>query len=234
MPVARAPWLPGTAAAWGALAIRPRPRVCTRSAPSRTSAACNTRPCTARAAERMAPACNLRLPGERTADAIAACRNSDNTSHLYVAVAWRPVLLWHAAASTMAARSRCCTANYSRASSPCARFRRLSKVVLWALNAQGELFHVSCPQAHAGLRLAAWSHPLCILSGVTAVSPFFDRLHGALVVLARTSDGLIKLVKSPVTGLWNRRSITLPPTSLLQAPLSSASYVTCIRVIDLA
>ncbi|UUZ55750.1 hypothetical protein LP419_09585 [Massilia sp. H-1] len=84
------------------------------------------------------------------------------------------------------------------------------------------------------MRLAAWSHPLCILSGVTAVSPFFDRLHGALVVLARTSDGLIKLVKSPVTGLWNRRSITLPPTSLLQAPLSSASYVTCIRVIDLA
>ncbi|UUZ55751.1 hypothetical protein LP419_09590 [Massilia sp. H-1] len=89
------PLVAGHSSCLGRAAIRPRPRVCTRSAPSRTSAACNTRPCTARAAERMAPACNLRLPGERTADAIAACRNSDNTSHLYVAVAWRPVLLLH-------------------------------------------------------------------------------------------------------------------------------------------
>lgn len=182
--------------------------------------------------EPAAPACNLRLPGERTADAIAACRNSDNTSHLYVAAGGG---LYYFAGGSQHDGSAVALL-HSKLFEGIVALRAVQaagKVVLWALNGQGELFHVSCPQAHAG-RAGAWSHPLCILSGVTAVSPFVDRLHGALVVLARTSDGLIKLVKSPVTGLWNRRSITLPPTSLLQAPLSSASYVTCIRVIDLA
>jgi len=181
--------------------------------------------------EPAAPACTLRLPGDRAADAIAVCRNADNTTDLYVAA--RGTLYYFAANGKD---------NDPLALLSSARFEGLlslravvagERVVLWGLHADGDLFHTSCVRADVGLA-GSWSHPLCILSGVTAASPFVDRLHGALVVVARTRDGLIKTVKSPVTGLWNRRRITLPPSSLLQAEVSSASYVTCIQVSDAA
>jgi hypothetical protein len=181
--------------------------------------------------EPAAPSCRLRLPDERVPDAIAACRNPDNTSDLYVAAG--DGLYYFAGGSQHDGPA--VELLRSKLFEAIVALRAVlagDKVVLWALNAHGELFHVSCPHPHAG-RAAAWSHPLCVLSGVTAVSPFFDRLHGALVVLARTGDGLLKSVKSPVTGLWNRRSIALPPSSLLQPALSTASYVTCIRINDM-
>jgi hypothetical protein len=180
--------------------------------------------------EPAAPACVLRLPGQRSADAIAVCRLADQTSDLYVAAGGGLYYFaggsQHDGAAVMLMHSKLFEGIVS--------LRVMlagAKVVLWALNAQGELFHVSCAAAQAA-RAGAWSHPLCILSGVSAVSPCFDRLHGALVVLARTREGLLKAVKSPVTGLWNRRAIALPPSSLLQPALSLASYVTSIRVTD--
>lgn len=180
--------------------------------------------------EPAAPACVLRLPGERGVDAIAVCRHADNTSDLYVAAGGGLYYVaggsQHDGAAVMLLHSKLFEGIVSLRAVLAG-----GKVVLWALNAQGELFHVSCAAAHAG-RALAWSHPLCILSGVSAASFFFDRLHGALVVLARTREGLLKAVKSPVTGLWNRRGIALPPSSLLQPAVSLASYVTCIRVTD--
>lgn len=180
--------------------------------------------------EPAAPASVLRLPGERGADAIAVCRQADNTCDLY-AVSGGGLYYFGGGSQHEGAAFRLLHSELLAGVVSLRAMLAGGKVVLWALNARGELFHMSCAAAQAG-RAGAWSHPLCILSGVSAVSPFYDRLHGALVVLARTRDGLIKAVKSPVTGLWNRGAIALPPSSLLQPALSLASYVTCIRVTD--
>lgn len=177
-----------------------------------------------------AAARQISVPGAHQPDAFALCRNADNSSGLFVVA--HDTLFYFAAGrethgapiallrSPLLAGTRCMCA-----------LRSGGTVVLWARNGEGQLFYVCCPVGQEA-DAQAWSRPLCTLAGVDAFSPFVDRLHGAMVVLARTSAGLVKSVKSPVTGLWNRRAITLPPSDMLQAPVRSSSYVTCIRVED--
>lgn len=175
-----------------------------------------------------ARASELKLPDARAPDAIAACRNADNTTDLYVAA--RGGLYYFAGGRNHEGDATALL--YSPLLMGVRSLRAIvakGKVVVWGLNAEGQGFYASCPQGQVN-HPSAWSRLLCTLSSVTAMSPFFDRVHGALVVLARTSDGLVKAVKSPVTGLWNRKNITLPPSSVRQAPLRMSSYVTCINV----
>ncbi|HEY0063591.1 MAG TPA: hypothetical protein VGC21_15845 [Telluria sp.] len=172
----------------------------------------------------------LRVPGERAPDAIATCRNLDNSTDLYIAA--RGGLYLMTAGGQRAGDGLLLVQSPLFDNVTCMRALVAGdRVVLWALNRDGALFYLGCALGQAA-DPAAWSNPLCTLAGISAFSPFHDRLHGALVVLARGADGLIKSVKSPVTGLWNRRRITLPPSNLLQPALSTAAYVTCIRVAD--
>lgn len=180
--------------------------------------------------ERAARATELQLPGSRIPDAITTCRNTDNTSDLYVAARGSLYYFSGAAPHQEGAVPLVHSPLFNGVRTLRAIVAR-NRVVVWGLNGDGQVFYTSCQRGHSG-RAGAWSRPLCTLTGVAAMSPFFDRRHGALVLLARAGDGLVKAVKSPVTGLWSRRSITFPPTSLLQAPMRMPSYVTCIRVAD--
>ncbi|SHH20804.1 hypothetical protein [Massilia sp. CF038] len=172
----------------------------------------------------------LRLPGDQVPEAIAACRNVDNSTDLYVAA--QGGLYMFAAGSPREAQAvHLAQAPLFEQVRSLRALRAGERVVVWGLRADGSLFYLSCAQGQAA-DPGAWSKPLCMLAGVSAFSPFYDRLHGALVLLARGADGLLKSVKSPVTGLWNRRRIMLPPSNLLQQACSSSAYVTCIRVSD--
>jgi hypothetical protein len=76
----------------------------------------------------------------------------------------------------------------------------------------------------------AWSRPIPILTGVDAISPFIDRQFSANTFFAHSGDTLIKLVKSPTTGIWCRRNITLPPLSVSAAATKISSYTTRVQV----
>jgi hypothetical protein len=74
--------------------------------------------------------------------------------------------------------------------------------------------------------------PLTILTGVDAISPFIDRNYNANTFFAHSGTGLVKVVKSPTTKLWNSRNITLPPAATTQPATAIHSYTTHIQVTD--
>lgn len=173
----------------------------------------------------------LHLPGELIPDAIAAARNPDNTSDLYAAA--QGSLYWFASTN-----QRNDAIGIKVANSPLlAAVRNLyaysadGSVTVWGLNGDDEVFYLTCPVGQQQSP-AAWNVPLTILTGVDAISPFIDRNYNANTFFAHSGTGLVKAVKSPTTGLWSSRQITLPPTATTQPATAIHSYTTHIQVTD--
>lgn len=173
----------------------------------------------------------LGLPGGLAGEAIAAVRNADNSSDLYVAA--EGSLYWFAsdnqedgATGTLVATSPLLKTVGTLFASAADGY-----VVVWGLNSDNEVFYLACALGSQG-QVNAWSRPLPILTNVDAIAPFLDRNYSAKTFFAQSETGLIKLVKSPTTGLWNRRNITLPPSVTTKAAEPIHSYTTHIKVTD--
>ena len=173
----------------------------------------------------------LHLPGELIPDAIAAARNADNTSDLYAAA--QGSLYWFASTN-----QRNDATGVKVAASPLlAAVRNLyayvadGSVTIWGLNGDDQVFYLTCPIGQQQTP-AAWNVPLTILAGVDAISPFIDRNYNANTFFAHSGTGLLKVVKSPTTGLWSNRQITLPAAATTQPATAIHSYTTHIQVTD--
>ena len=178
-----------------------------------------------------APPSRLNLPGGLLADAIAAVRNADNTSDLYAAVGGG--LYRFASDNQKDGATAALVASNPLLGAVRALYVYAAEgaVTVWGLNGDDQVFYLTCPLGRQG-QSAAWNTPLPILSGVDAISPFIDRGYSANTFFAHTGTGLVKLVKSPTTGLWTQRSITLPPSATTQPSLPIHSYTTHIQVAD--
>ena len=179
------------------------------------------------------PSSPLGLPGGLAADAIAAARNPDNTSDLYVAARGG---LYRFASDN---QKRYATGVLVASNPLLAAVRSLyadvagGSVTVWGLNGNDEVFYLACPQGQEGTT-AAWSVPLPILTGADAISPYVDHGYHANTFFAHTGTGLYKLVKSPTTGLWAQRRVTLKPDTTTAPATPISSYTTHIRVADTA
>lgn len=178
-----------------------------------------------------APPSRLQLPGGLIPDAIAAARNPDNTSDLYVAA--EGGLYWFASGE----QKNDATAALVVTSPLLAAVRDLyayvadGSVTVWGLNGDDQVFYLTCPVGQQQTP-AAWNVPLAILAQVDAISPFIDRNYSANTFFAHSATGLVKVVKSPTTGLWSSRGITLPPAAATQPATAIHSYTTHIQVTD--
>lgn len=173
----------------------------------------------------------LSLPGRLIGDAIAAARNADNSSDLYVAA--HGSLYWFAstnqkdgATGVRVASNPLLTA--VRSLHACAAD---GAITVWGLNGNDQVFYLSCPLGQQA-QSTAWSVPLPIMTGTDAISPFIDRNFSANTFFAHTGTGLVKLVKSPTTGLWSQRAITLPASATTKPATPIHSYTTHIQVTD--
>jgi hypothetical protein len=180
----------------------------------------------------LAPAPSLlKLPGGLIADAIAAVRNPDNTSDLYVAA--QGGLYWFASTN----QANQATGVLVATSPLLAAVRNLyaytadGSVTVWGLNGDDEVFYLTCPAGRQQTP-AAWNVPLSILAGVDAISPFIDRGYNANTFFAHSGTGLVKVVKSPTTGLWSSRRITLPASATAQTATPIHSYTTHVQVTE--
>jgi hypothetical protein len=173
----------------------------------------------------------LMLPGGLTAEAIAACRNADNTSDLYVAA--QGGLYYFASTNQTDQAVGVLLGSYDLLNGVRDLFAYAAdgNVTVWGLNGNDAVFYLTCPQAQI-TTAGAWNLPLTILSGVDAISPYIDRQYSANTFFAHNADGLIKAIKTPSTGLWNHRNITLPPSEVMQDAYRIASYTTRIQVND--
>jgi hypothetical protein len=173
----------------------------------------------------------LNLPGGLIPDAIAAARNPDNTSDLYVAAHGR--LYWFASGN----QHNNSTAVLVVSSPLLTAVRNLyaytadGSVTIWGLNGDDQVFYLTCPLGRQQTS-TAWNVPLTVFAGVDAISPFMDRNYSANTFFAHSGTGLVKVVKSPTTGLWSSRHITLPPTATTQHATAIHSYTTHIQVTD--
>jgi len=173
----------------------------------------------------------LKLPGGLIADAIAATRNPDNTSDLYVAA--QGSLYWFASTNqkNQAIGVLVATTPLLAAVHNLYACTAEGQVTVWGLNGDDQVFYLTCPAGQQQAP-AAWNVPLTILTGVDAISPFIDRNYNANTFFAHSGTGLVKVVKSPATKLWNSRNITLPPAATTQPATAIHSYTTHIQVTD--
>jgi hypothetical protein len=178
-----------------------------------------------------APSSRLNLSGGLVADAIAACRNADNTSDLYVASQGG---LYYFASSNQkdgAVGELILKTALLTGVRDLYAYAADGNVTVWGLNGSDQVFYVTCPQGSITTS-NAWSVPLAIMTGVDAVSPYIDRAYSANTFFAHGPNGLIKAVKTPGTGLWTQRNITLAPSDVRQAATTISSYTTHIKVTD--
>lgn len=88
------------------------------------------------------------------------------------------------------------------------------QTVVWAINAQGNLFQVHCPVGSEATP-SAWSFPVPLLTGVEKFAFYINISAANNVVFAHLSgQGMVQLTQNPETSMWDQRNILLPPTAV--------------------
>ena len=149
---------------------------------------------------------HLELPRGRTADAIAACRNADNTSDLYVAAQG---MLYYFSATNQNEGAQALALGAGPAF---AGVRTLfasatgDRVTVWGLNGAGQVICTSAPQVHVA-DPAAWSVPAVILSDVEAIAPSPDGDGADYTLFAQSGGALVTVTRAPGSAGWTREDV---------------------------
>ncbi|HLO01529.1 MAG TPA: hypothetical protein VK191_00240, partial [Symbiobacteriaceae bacterium] len=172
----------------------------------------------------------LNLPGAQIPDAIASCRNSDNSTDLYVAAGGA---LYYFASTNQKDQAT----GVQLIQSPLLNgVRNLyactdgKQIAVWGLNGSDQVFYTTCT---AGQQASGpWSLPLPIMTGVDLVSPYVNRANSANCFFASNGTDLFRLVQSPETTIWSQHQITLPPLNIQTPARQFASFTTRLQVAD--
>jgi hypothetical protein len=144
---------------------------------------------------------HLDIPGKAAADAIAACRNQDNTSDLYVAANGA---LYYFSASNQNEGAQALALGADPAFQGMRTLFASStggRVTVWGVNGAGQVVCTSAPQV-AVADPAAWRVPSAILSNVEAIAPAPDGDGADYVFFARTAGEMVKVSSVPGRSLW--------------------------------
>ncbi len=173
----------------------------------------------------------LSLPGGASAEAFAAARDSDNSTDLYVAA--DGALYWFASTNQKndAVGVRVVSNPLLGSAQALYACAADGAITIWGLSNNDQVFYMSCPLGQQA-QASSWTLPLPIMKGTDAISPFIDRNFSANTFFAHTGTGLAKLVKSPTTGIWSERPITLPPGTNTHPATPIHSYTTHLKVTD--
>ncbi|HKQ05910.1 MAG TPA: hypothetical protein VJ464_12310 [Blastocatellia bacterium] len=170
--------------------------------------------------------------GNLVADAIAVCANSDNTTDLYATA--NGVLYRFASTNQRNKATAEVAAQYHlfQGVKDLFAFPYGDSVMVWGRNSDNAIFYTTCPSSKLNTP-DAWSVPVPILIGVEQVSPFVNRANSANTIFAHTGESELKIgVKSPGTGRWTWRNVTLPPADTKAPAQKFNSYTTRIQVTD--
>ncbi|KIJ50138.1 hypothetical protein M422DRAFT_245944 [Sphaerobolus stellatus SS14] len=105
-----------------------------------------------------------------------------------------------------------------------------STTAVWGVNAQGDLYHTSCPAGSAGSP-SAWSSPTPLLSGVDNFAFYLNLNQSNNVLFAHTSgQQLVQLMQDPVSTIYTQRNILLPATAI-DDMLEYNSYTSTVTIL---
>jgi hypothetical protein len=106
-----------------------------------------------------------------------------------------------------------------------------SKVVVWGLNRNEQVFYTQCNIADVKTP-SAWSYPLPIGAGVEQISPYINRINGGNTFFAHTGTGTFKKVfQDPISTTWTSQDILLATDPSVNATKFDC-YMTRITVLD--
>jgi hypothetical protein len=169
------------------------------------------------------------LPGGLQPEAISTCRREDDSADVYVTAGGGLYLLDASHQKDGAVGLHLVDSPRLAGVTDLFATADGDSVVVWGLNASREVFYASCPAANVR-DVTEWSVPVPIVSGAEQVAPYLDRANSASTFFCHTgTNRLSKLVKSPVTGMWASRDITLEPPASRPADRISA-YTTVLQV----
>jgi len=143
----------------------------------------------------------LEIPGKRAAEAMAACRNADNTADLYV-IAHGTLYYFSATNQNAGAQALALGAGPAFGG-----IRSLfaaaagGRVTVWGLNGAGQVICTSAPQVFVA-DPAAWSAPAMILSDVDAIAPSPDGDGVDYAFFANVEGALVKVTRAPGSTVW--------------------------------
>lgn len=107
-----------------------------------------------------------------------------------------------------------------------------TKVVVWGLNEDDQVFHTSCEISQIK-NTAAWSTPLPLMSGVSEISQYIDNIKGGLTLFGLSANGLLQKGKQdPTSSKWNFSQIELPVKDVKSTAKKAKSFTTSIKVTD--
>ena len=149
---------------------------------------------------------HLELPHGRSADAIAACRNADNTSGLYVAA--QGTLYYFSATNQNEGAQALALGTGPAFDGMRSLFAAATgeRVTVWGLNGAGQVICTSAPQVYVA-DPAAWSVPVVILSEVEAIAPSPDGDGTDYTLFAQSGASLVRVTKAPGSGGWTREDV---------------------------
>jgi len=174
----------------------------------------------------------FKIPNGLPVDYIAATRNSDNTSDLYIAAGGS---LFYLSSKNQKDNT---TATHLADNSLFKNVKALfaaaipgGGTMVWGLNGSNQVFYTSCATTNPAT--AVWTPPLPIVTGAAQVSPYLDRDNDANTFFCHTGVGkLTKSVRSPDTTMWTSREITLAPPQTTDPARNFSSYTTTVRITD--
>jgi hypothetical protein len=149
---------------------------------------------------------HLELPRRRAAEAIAACRNADNTSDLYVTA--QGTLYYFSATNQTEGAQALALGSGPAFDGLGSLFASATggRVTVWGLNGAGQVICTSAPQVHVA-DPAAWSAPDVILSNVEAIAPSPDGDGTDYTFFAHAGGTLVKVTRVPGNAGWTREDV---------------------------
>ena len=149
---------------------------------------------------------HLELPRGRSADAIAACRNADNTSGLYVAA--QGTLYYFSATNQNEGAQALALGSAPAFDGMRSLFAAATgeRVTVWGLNGAGQVICTGAPRVYVA-DPDAWSVPVAILSDVEAIAPSPDGDGADYTLFAQSGARLVKVTKAPGSGSWTREDV---------------------------
>lgn len=105
-------------------------------------------------------------------------------------------------------------------------------VVVWGLNDADKIFYLSCnsSQLHDA---SAWSVPLPLMTNVSQISQYIDKVKGGLTIFANAGEGvLLKGMQDIQSSRWIFGRIELPVSDVKVKATKEKSYTTSIHITD--
>lgn len=167
------------------------------------------------------------------ADAVAACRKADNSSDLYAAAQGKLYRFDSTNQKNLSVATVVLENPLFAHVQQLYAFCDVDKVMVWGRNNENTIFYTACALSKLNDAQSGWSLPLPLAFGVEHVSAYVNRGNSANTIFVHASDSGLRVgTKSPGTGTWAWRRVTLTPRDAKQAATTFNSFTTRIQIRD--